>query len=165
MRRLRADRDAKRKIMRRPRRRAALVAAPIEQDVLHLDPAPEQRGIVAIGREEDVLFAHGAGDADRDRLLAERNRIGAESSRALQRHRLQIEGSREHHRAVKGNEQVGIGREARQRSEHRAVRRKIGPAAHLETGNHRKPVVWRSVLVVHGRYRKIADRIDSTAKE
>src|SRR5712692_217437 len=46
MRRLRSDRNAERKIVRRPRRAvAALVAAPVEQDLFHLDAAPQQGAV------------------------------------------------------------------------------------------------------------------------
>src|SRR5581483_12302304 len=65
-----ADRNAEGEVVRRPRREvAAFVAAPVEQDLLHLDAAPDEGAVVAIGRQQHVLRAHGAGDADRYRLL------------------------------------------------------------------------------------------------
>ena len=106
------------------------------------DPAPEQRGVVAIGGEQNVLVTHGAGDADRHRLLAERYGIGPEPAGALQRHGLQIEGARQHHRPIKPDEQAGIGGEGRELPIDRAVRREIAAAAHLEARDHRELLVW-----------------------
>ena len=72
--------------MRRARGQIApLIAAPKQQDLLHLRSAPEQRAVVAVGGKEHVLHAHRTGDADRDALLAERDGIGPEPPRALQR--------------------------------------------------------------------------------
>src|SRR6516162_2436422 len=90
--RLRCDRNAIGKIVRRARAAAAaLVAAPKQQDFLHLHAAPEERAIVSIGGKQDIFGTHGAGDADRHRLLAQRNSVGAEAAGALQRHGFEVE--------------------------------------------------------------------------
>jgi hypothetical protein len=78
-------------------------------------PPPEQRAVVAVGGEHRILLAHRAGDPDRDGLLAERSSVGTEPPGALQRDGLQIEGARQHHAAIKGEQQAGVGRKARQR--------------------------------------------------
>ena len=68
--------------------------------------------------------------------MAERNGVGPEPPGTLQRDRLQIEGAREHYPAIQGDEQCGVGGKARQPALHRAVRREIAAAAHLEARNH-----------------------------
>src|SRR5260370_32355656 len=146
MRRLRSDRNAVRKIMRRSGRAiAALIPSPKQEDFLHPHAAPEQRAIVSVGRNNDVLLAHGAGDADRDRLLAERNSVGTQPSRALERDCLEIKCARQHHAAVERQEQMRIGGEYRQLPKHGPVCRQICAAAHLKPRNHRK-------LLVYGRF-------------
>src|SRR5262249_51807343 len=101
MRRLRSDRDTEGKIVRRTGEAiAALVAAPVEQDLLELDAAPEQRRVVAIGGQQYILLTHRARDADRHRFLAKRDRVGAEPSGTLQRYGFQIKGAGEHHAAI-----------------------------------------------------------------
>ena len=62
---LRSDGNAEREILDWPREViAALVAAPKQQDLLQLDPAPDQGGVVAIRGEQNVLVTHGAGHAN-----------------------------------------------------------------------------------------------------
>ena len=89
--------------------------------------------------------AHRAGDADRDRLLAERHGICAEPAGALQRDRLQVEGARQHHRAIERNQKVRVGGKGGERPVDRAVRREIVAVSDLETRDYRKLVV-RPVL-------------------
>src|SRR5215470_4175013 len=110
MRRLRTDRNAIGKIMSRPGGAiAALVAAPVEQDLLHLHPAPKQGGVVAVGRQQDIFLSHRACNPDPDRLLAEPHCVGAKASGPLKRDRLQVERARQHHCAIEGDEKRGIG--------------------------------------------------------
>ena len=140
---LRSDRNAKWKILNWPGEAIApLVAAPKQQDLFQFDPTPDQGGVVAIGREQNVLVTHGAGRANRHRLLAKRCGIGPESAGALQCHRLHIEGAHQHHRPIKPDEQAGIGGEGRELPIDRAVGGEIGAAAHLEARDHREPLVW-----------------------
>src|SRR5262245_33220513 len=147
LRRLRSHGDAIGKIVRRTRGQiAALIAAPKQQDLLHLRSAPEQRAVVAIGGQEHVLRAHRAGDADRDRLLAERDGIGPEPPRALQRDRLEIEGAREHHAAIKRQQGGDIRGKGRKRPQHAAVRGEVTAAVHLEAGNDGKRFVGHRSL-------------------
>src|SRR6516164_9127553 len=102
VRRLGCDRDAVWKIVGGAGgKTAALVAAPEQQDFLHLGAAPQQRAVVPVGGKHDVLLTHGAGDADRNPLLAERNGVGAEPPRALQRDGFEIKGSGQHHAAIR----------------------------------------------------------------
>src|SRR5262249_19733136 len=152
LRRLRSHRDAIRKIGRRARGQiAALIAAPKQQDLLHLRSAPEQRAVVAVGGKEHVLPAHRAGDADRDGLLAERDGIGAQPPRALQRDRLEIEGARENHAAIERQQGGEVRGKGRKRPQHAAVRGEVTAAVHLEAGNDGKRFVghrsWSSTLV------------------
>jgi hypothetical protein len=126
---LRGDRDAAGKIMSRAGRPiATFVAAPEQQDLLHLRAAPDQRSVVPVGRQQDILCAHRARNPDRDRLLTERDRIGAEPASALQRHRLEVEGARLNHGAVERNEQRGVSSESRQRPCDRAIWREVEAA-------------------------------------
>ncbi len=144
MRRLGTDRNAIWKIMSRSGGAvAALVAAPVEQDLLHLHPAPKQSGIVAVGWQQDIFLSHRACDPDPDRLLAERNGIGAKPPCALKRDRLQVEGARQHHCAIEGNEQRDVVGETRQPSQACAVGREIRAAANLKTSDDRKLFVSR----------------------
>jgi len=152
LRRLRSHGDAIGKIVRRARGQiAALIAAPKQQDLLHLRSAPEQRAVVAVGGKEHVLRAHRAGDADRDSLLAERDGIGAEPPRALQRDRLEVEGACEHHAAIECQQGGEIRGKGGKRPQHAAVRGKVTAAVHLEAGNDGKRFVghrsWSSILV------------------
>ena len=122
---------------------APLVAAPKQQDLLHLHPAPEQRAVIPVRGKQDVFVAHGTGNADRDRFLPERNRVGAEPARALQRHGLQVEGAREHHATIKREQEIGIGGKLRQWPRQRCIGREIGAAADRKLGNDRKFLVRR----------------------
>src|SRR5207249_2207508 len=89
---LRSDGDAEREILDWPGEViAALIAAPKQQDLLQLDPAPDQGGVVAIRGEQNVLVTHGAGHANRHRLLAKRCSKGSEPAGTLPRHSFQVE--------------------------------------------------------------------------
>ncbi len=144
MRRLRTDRNAIWKIMSRTGGVvAALVAAPVEQDLLHLHPAPQQGGVVAVGRQQDIFLPHRACNPDPDRLLAEPYRVGAKAPGPLKRDRLQVKGPRQHHCAIKGNEKRGIGGETRQPSQGCAVGREVRTAANLKTSDDRKLFIYR----------------------
>jgi hypothetical protein len=141
MRRLGGDRDAIGKIMGRSRRAvAALVAAPEQENLLHLHAAPDERRIVAVGWQEYVLRPHRARDPDRDCFLPESHRIGAEPAGALQRHRLEVEGPRLDHGAIERDQEADIGGERGQRPCDGAVGREMEAAMHLEPGNDRKLV-------------------------
>src|SRR5215510_6757801 len=147
VRRLGSDGDAIRKIVGGAGgQAAALIAAPKQQDLLHLRPAPQQRAVVAVGGKDDVLRTHGAGDADRNRLLAERNGVGPEPPRPLQRDGLEIKRSRQHHAAIEGDEDAGVGGKAWERSKDRAVRCEIAAAAYLEACNDGEPFVGHGSL-------------------
>src|SRR5216684_1173929 len=140
--RLRSDGNAEREILDRPGEAVApLVAAPKQQDFLQLDPAPDQSGVVAIGGQQNVLVTHGAGRANRHRLLAKRCGIGSEPAGALQRHSFQVEGAHQHHRPVKPDEQAGVGGKGRELPIDRTVRGEIGAVAHLEARDHREVLV------------------------
>src|SRR5229473_6247497 len=144
VRRLRTDRNAIWKIMSRTGGVvAALVAAPVEQYLLHLHPAPKQGGVVAVGRQQGIFLSHRACNPDPDRLLAEPNRVGAKAPSPLKRDRLQVKGARQHHRAIEGNEKRRIGGETRQRSQACAVGREVRAAANLKTSDDRKLFVSR----------------------
>src|SRR5258708_2256067 len=144
MRRLRTDRNAIGKIMSRTGGVvAALVAAPVEQDLLHLHPAPQQGGVVAIGRQQDIFLSHCACDPDPDRLLAEPDRVGAKAPGALKRDRLQVKGARQHHCAIEGDEKRHIRGETGQPSQACAVGREVRAAANLKTSNDRKLFICR----------------------
>src|ERR1700730_1944373 len=147
VRRLGCDRDAVWKIVGGAGGKiAALIAAPEQQNFLHLGPPPQQRAVVPVGGKHDVLLPHGTGDADRNRLLAERNGVGAEPPRALQRDGFEIKGAGQHHAAIKGDEDAAVGGKARERSQDRAVRREIAAAAHLEPCNDGKLFVGHCFL-------------------
>ena len=142
MRGLRSDGNAEREILDWPGKViAALVAAPKQQDLLQLDPAPDQGGVVAIRGEQNVLVTHGAGHANRHRLLAKRCGIGSEPAGTLQRHSFQVEGAHQHHCPVKPDELPGIGGEGREPSMDRTIRREIVAVAHLESRDHREALI------------------------
>src|SRR5215467_3970423 len=159
VRRLGSDWDAIRKIVGGAGgQAAALIAAPEQQDLLHLRPAPQQRAVVAVGGKDNVLRTHGAGDADRNRLLAERNGVGPEPSCPLQRDGLEIKRSREHHAAIEGDEDAGVGGKARERSKDRAVRCEIAAAAYLEACNDGEPFVGHGSLSLNFSVLLLASR-------
>src|SRR6516162_6424632 len=133
MRRVRSDGNAEREVLGGSGEVIApLVAAPKQQYLLQLDTAPDQRAIVAIGGQQHVFFSHRTGYSDRDRFLAERNRIGSKPASALQCDCLSVKEAQEHHGPVKRNEQVGVGGEGRERPVYRAIWREVVSAAHLE---------------------------------
>src|SRR5258707_9215943 len=155
---LRSDGNAEREIRDWPGEViAALVAAPKQQDFLQLDPAPDQSGVVAIGGQQNVLVTHGAGRANRHRLLAKRCGIGSEPTGALQRHSFQVEGAHQHHRPVKPDEQPRIGGEGREPSMDRTVRREIAAVAHLEARDHRELLVCAAAFghATHSRLEEL----------
>jgi hypothetical protein len=117
---------------------AALVATPKQKDVLHCDPTPEQRGIIAVAGKKDIFRAHGARNADRDCLLAERRGIGPEPAGALQGYGLQIKGAGQCHAAVYGDNQVVIGCKIWKIAEDRTIGREIGAPTHFKPCDHRK---------------------------
>src|SRR5262249_54156261 len=75
---------------------------------------------------------------------------GAEPAGALQRNCFEIERAGENHRAIEGDEGVGIGCPGGHHASGRAVRREIRAPAYLETRNNRR-VLGRDRTVVHGR--------------
>jgi len=116
------DRHAHRKVLARiPEVAAALVPAPVEQQLEQAHAAPQLRAVLAVGRQQHVLREHRGGDADRDRFLAERGGVGAEPAGALQRDRLVIEGAGAHHRAIERDQLLRIAGERRQGAERAAV--------------------------------------------
>src|SRR5690606_2644391 len=106
------DRHAEREIVARLLEIApALVAAPVEQHLVHLHAAPEHRAVFAVARREHVFFPHRGAHADVRRLVAEAGSVGAELARALQVHRLRVEHARFGHHAVHLHELVDVARE------------------------------------------------------
>src|SRR5690606_22156842 len=63
---------------------AALVAAPVHQDIARLYAAHELGAVLAVAGGEDVLGAHRSADADVGGLVAQAGGIGAELAGALQ---------------------------------------------------------------------------------
>ena len=101
---------------------AALVAAPVEEDLGHLHAAPELRAVFAIHGNEHVLRAHGRADADVRGLVAEAGGVGAELAGALQVDGLGVERAHQHHQPVHAHELGRIAREVRQRTCQSSVR-------------------------------------------
>src|SRR5262249_24325885 len=140
--RLRPDRNAVGEIVRVAGGTIAAVgAAPKQKNLLHLRSAPEQGAIVAVGGKQHVLLAHGAGNADRDRFLTERDRVGPEAAGALEGDCLEVEYAREHHAAIKREQRRAIGGKVGERPQHRAVWRKVAAPAHREACNDGEPFV------------------------
>jgi hypothetical protein len=109
MRRVCADGHADGEVLARAGEVAApLVAAPVEQDLDHGDAAQDLRALLAERGQQHVLGRHGGADADRDRLLAEGGAVGAEPSGALQRDRLGVEGTGQHHGPVERDERLRV---------------------------------------------------------
>src|SRR5262249_51950564 len=129
-----------------------------QQDLLHLRPAPQQRAVVAVGGKDNVLRTHGAGDADRNRLLAERNGVGPEPSCPLQRDGLEIKRSCQHHAAIKRDEDAGVGGKAGEGSKARAVGWEIVGAASLEACNDGEPFVGQGSLSLNFSLLLLASR-------
>src|SRR5262249_34402528 len=75
----------------------------------------------------------------RNRLLAERNGVGPQPPGALQRDGLEIKGSRQHHAAIKREQDAGVGGKARERSKDRGVRCEIAAAVDLKACNDGEP--------------------------
>jgi hypothetical protein len=99
------DRNADREILARLGEIAApLVAAPEQQQLDRADPAPQLSAVLAKARQQHILGLHRARDPDGDCFLAQCRSKGAETSGALQRHRLGIEAPRQHHRPVERNQ-------------------------------------------------------------
>ncbi len=86
---------------------AALVAAPVKQQLFQRYPAGKLGRLLAVAGNQHVLFAHGKTDGGADGFLAEGGGVGAELPGALQRDGLGVEGSGERHQAVHGRHHVG----------------------------------------------------------
>src|SRR3981189_2579959 len=85
---------------------------------------------------------HGAGHANRHRLLAQRGGMAPEPGGALQRHSFHIESAYQHHRPIKPDEQTGIGGEGRELPMDRTVRGEKGAGGTLEARYHWEGLVW-----------------------
>ena len=110
-----ADRDADREVLARPGKvAAALVAAPVEQELDHGDAAQQLRRVLPEGRQQDVFGRHGGRDPDPDCLLAEAGGVSPKAAGALQGNRLLVEGPGPHHRAVQPLHDLGFLCEGRQ---------------------------------------------------
>jgi hypothetical protein len=132
VRRVAADGDADREILARPGEvAAALVAAPIEQQLQRRHAAPELRPMLAKARQQHILAAHGAGDADRHRLLTERGSVGAKTAGALERDCLGVESPGAHHAAIKPRQLGRVLRNFWQRARRPPVRGEITDKGHV----------------------------------
>jgi hypothetical protein len=130
---LRAYRYAERKILRRLLvARAALIAAPIQQDVEHFDAAPELGADLPVDGEQHVVGMHGGADADMRGFVSQARRIGAELAGTLQVDRLGVEGPGAHHHAVHAPQQFGILDPCRQGPERHPVAVEAGTVGNLE---------------------------------
>ena len=106
------------------------------------------RALLAVRGRQDVLLLQGGGDADGDRLLAERGGVGAEPAGALQGDRPRVEGPGEYHGPVEPDELPAVLRPVGRVALDRAVRAKDaragdGEARHLAPahGHSRRLVV------------------------
>ena len=70
---------------------AALIAHPVQQDVLHGQPPPEQPGVLAVAGHQPVIFSKSVHGPERRRLLAPVLRIRSHPPRSLQLERDPIE--------------------------------------------------------------------------
>ena len=118
-----------------------------------------QGAVVAIGGQQNILGPHGAGDADRYRLLPERDGVGAEPPGALQRDRLEVEGTGQDHGPVEGPQRLEVGGEIRQLAENGAVRRQAGAPVHLEARDHGEACVCHRVLNLVDQYSRGRHRL------
>ena len=130
------DRHADREVLARAGEVVApLVAAPIEEQLDRCHAPDELRTLLAERRDEHVLGPHGRTDPDRHGLLTERRGERSESSGALQRHRLGVEGTGHPHGPVQLDQRVGISSEVGELVARRAVGVDVGGAADDERCN------------------------------
>ncbi|MNQ88040.1 hypothetical protein D3C85_1032890 [compost metagenome] len=87
---------------------AALVAAPVKEDLLHAHAAHQLHGGVAVIGHQHVLGLHQAADGNAYGFLAQGRGVGADAPGALQGHRLLVEEAGQHHASVEVGEQVEI---------------------------------------------------------
>ena len=94
---------------------AALVTAPVRENLRHGDAAPELRTEFAVDGRQDVFRPHRRADADMRGLVSQGRRIGAELPGALQIHRLVVEHAHARHRLIHFHDFVRVLGEPRQR--------------------------------------------------
>src|SRR5882672_479752 len=130
------DGDANRKIPARAGGVAsALVAAPVEKQLLQLDPAHQLSAVFPVGHEQHVVLAHRRADTGVDGLLAQQGGESAELAGALQRDRLRVVGAHQHHPAIQRDEGFCVARERRQRLHGLAVLVQETGVVDLEAGS------------------------------
>ena len=134
------DRNADRKVLAWPGViAAALVAAPVEQQLDHADAAQELGSLLAERWQQEVLRPHGRAEADHHRLLAKRRGEGAEPPGALQRDRLGVEGSGHNHGPIQPDQRFAVLRKLRQVAKRPPLRVEVAGACDRESDdlNHR----------------------------
>ena len=133
---------------------AALVAAPVEQDLGHAHAAPELRAVFAIHGHQHVVRAHRRADADVRGFVAEAGGVGAELAGALEVDGLGVEGAHQRHQPVHLQQLGRVAGELRQGAGRAALRIEKLVILDLEFGDclQRGPLARRAII--HGRSRR-----------
>src|SRR5690554_2013016 len=87
---------------------AALITAPVRQDVLHRDPTLQLRGGIAVIGNQYIGLGHRPPQRSANGFLAEGRGIGADLASALQSDAFLIEGTDQGHLTMKVEQQLGI---------------------------------------------------------
>ena len=137
------DRHTNGKVLRRQRFgvvAAALVATPVEEDVLHAHTAHQLHGGIAVIGHQHVFGAHLAADGHADGFLAEGWRIGADPPGTLEGHRLLVEQAGQEHLPVEADQRIAVAGPGGQLAEGPTVAVEVAGERRVDpVVNHRKP--------------------------
>ena len=120
---------------------AALVAAPVQQQLPEADTTQNMGSLVPVVRHKHIRLRHALANGRAHHFVPQHRRIGTAFSGTLQGNGFGIEGAGQHHVAVGGQNPVGVPGLGRQLTQGLAVIIQIAGAIHIKLVDFFHPIL------------------------